>query len=212
MLLRKAIRIMMEIKKITDRISFIPEIREPLSAEVFLIQGDEYLYIFDVGFSDEVTEYLNNIQQKKRVVISHFHRDHLGNIKKTQYDEIYIGNYTKKYLEGSEVKIVTEPVKIHDGVDITIYPMPSSHSKGSLAVLCEDILFMGDSAYPEPKDDKDFYNVTLLKEQHDFLESLAASFVINSHEDGRKRKIEVEKRLLMMHYAKRKPGEAYIEV
>ena len=211
MLLRKAIRIiMMETKKITDRISFIPEIREPLSAEVFLIQGDEYLYIFDVGYSDEVTEYLNSLNVKKKVIISHFHRDHLGNFAKTDYDEIYIGNFAKKYVQDGTV--VTEPVKIHDGIDITIYPIPSSHAKSCLCLVAEGIVFLGDAAYPEEKDGKSYYNVTLLKEQQDFLESLDVKNAINSHEDGRLRRIQVIKRMLSVHYVKREQGNPLIEV
>ncbi len=210
MLSLKSIRMIMETKKITDRISFIPEIREPLSAEVFLIQGDEYLYIFDVGFSDEVTEYLNSLNVKKKVIISHFHRDHLGNFPKTDYEEIYIGNFVKKYVPDGT--IVTEPVYIHDGVDITIYPIPSSHAKGSLCAVCEGIVFLGDSAYPEEKDDGACYNVTLLKDQYDFLESLDASHVLNSHEGGKLRKIQIVKRMLLMHYSKREQGIPYITV
>ena len=35
--------------KITEQISYIKASDEPLSADVILVEGKEYLYVFDVG-------------------------------------------------------------------------------------------------------------------------------------------------------------------
>ena len=40
---------------ITDNISYIPASKNPLSADVVIIEGEEYLYLFDVGNNEEVT-------------------------------------------------------------------------------------------------------------------------------------------------------------
>jgi len=90
---------MIEPVKIKDRISYIKASEEPLSADVVLIEGKEYLYVFDVGNDSEVAEYLNAIPQKKRIILSHFHPDHMGNIGRMKFDTVFFGTNTEKYLQ-----------------------------------------------------------------------------------------------------------------
>ena len=66
--------------KITEQISYIKSSDNPLSADVSLVDGQEYLYVFDVGNNEKVAEYLNAIPKKKRVILSHFHTDHMGTL------------------------------------------------------------------------------------------------------------------------------------
>lgn len=84
---------------ITDTISYIKASDNPLSADVILVDGQEYLYVFDVGNNEQVAEYLNSIPKKKRVILSHFHTDHMGNIGRVDWESVYFGANTEKYFQ-----------------------------------------------------------------------------------------------------------------
>lgn len=84
---------------ITDRISYIKASENPLSADVILVDGQKYLYVFDVGNNEQVAEYLNSIPKKKRVILSHFHTDHMGNIGRVEWESVYFGGNTEKYFQ-----------------------------------------------------------------------------------------------------------------
>jgi len=85
--------------KVTEYISYIKASGSPLSADVILIEGQEYLYVFDVGNNEQVAEYLNSLPKKKRVILSHFHTDHMGNIGRVNWDNVYFGANTEKYFQ-----------------------------------------------------------------------------------------------------------------
>ena len=84
---------------ITEQISYIKASDNPLSADVILMDGQEYLYVFDVGNNEQVAEYLNAIPKKKRVILSHFHTDHIGNIGRVDWESVYFGTNTEKYFQ-----------------------------------------------------------------------------------------------------------------
>lgn len=85
--------------KITEQISYVKASDNPLSADVILVDGQEYLYVFDVGNNEQVAEYLNAIPKKKRVILSHFHTDHMGNIGRVDWESVYFGANTEKYFQ-----------------------------------------------------------------------------------------------------------------
>lgn len=90
---------MVELIKISDRISYIKASDVPLSADVILVDGQEYLYVFDVGNNEQVAAYLNSLPKKKRVILSHFHTDHMGNIGRVQWENVFFGANTEKYFQ-----------------------------------------------------------------------------------------------------------------
>ena len=85
--------------KITEHISYIKASDNPLSADVVLIEGQEYLYLYDVGNNEQVAEYINSLPKKKRVILSHFHTDHMGNIGRVEWENVYFGANTEKYFQ-----------------------------------------------------------------------------------------------------------------
>ena len=168
-------------KKVTDVDGIIKRIEmseNPLSADVFFIQGSEYTYIVDVGSNDASYEAIKAIP-KKKVIITHFHADHAENLRRLNVpdEDLYVGDYTAKYYGGGTV--IKEPMHLTDGVVIDILPLPSSHAKGSLtAIVNEDTILLGDGCYSNNKG----YNVSLL---HDLIKVLkAAEFkkAVKSHE------------------------------
>ena len=54
---------MAEIIKINDRISYIKATEKPLSADVGIVEGDEFIWIFDVGADESVPISLNKIME-----------------------------------------------------------------------------------------------------------------------------------------------------
>ena len=88
-----------ETVRINDRISYIKASNEPLSADVIIVEGDRYTYLFDVGNKDEVADYLTRLPMPKKVILSHFHPDHMGNIGKIPFDTVYAGANTEKYFQ-----------------------------------------------------------------------------------------------------------------
>ena len=104
-----------------------------------------------------------------------------------------------------------------DDLKLEILPMPSSHSKGSLALIVNDeYIFMGDSTYckyiplKEGEEEHAEYNVQKLKEQIDLLKSIKADKCLISHEKRFIRPKKVVIRQLESIYARRRPGENII--
>lgn len=78
------------IKKLNDRISYIPASEEPLSSHVGIVNGDSAIYLYDVGATFQTLEFLHSLDANKPVsgdiisllrkpydiTVSHFHGDH----------------------------------------------------------------------------------------------------------------------------------------
>ena len=199
---------MADIIKITDRISYIKATEKPLSADVGIIEGDEFCWIFDVGADGSVPISLNKIQKPKNAVISHFHPDHMSNLEHVDLNEIFLGANTFKYAKKG--KIIDKDVFIDDGIEIHIFPLPSSHAKGSLGMKIGDYAFLGDATYSTTKQERVCYNASVLKEEIAVLEKLSAKFFLISHDEKFIRpKEEIISELLEI-YSKRDPKESYI--
>lgn len=226
------------IKQINEYMSYIPSCDRPISSDVGIIYAKDRTYLFDVGSTYECLDFLYSIQGKKQAVISHFHGDHTWwltkhkkgdaglepgderslNYERPEFEKIYIGKGTEKYIPDgmivTEAVTVTDETKDGKSLKLEIIPMPSSHSKGSLALMVNDeFLFMGDSTYCryiEPKGDIEphaEYNVQKLKEQIDLLKSLKADKCLISHEERFIRPKKVVIRQLESVFERRKPGE-----
>ena len=158
---------------------------------------------------------------KKNIVISHFHRDHLLNVQRMCGGEIsldinalYVGAYTSKTfgeIEGVAKNVVMEPLAFDDGVQIQILPMPNSHAKGSLALIVDDYVFLGDATYPMVGHGApDVYNVQILGEQIKLLKSLKPTRFCLSHKRGLVRDKDSVIQFLESVYARRQKNENYI--
>lgn len=222
---------MPRIIKLTDRIQYLQVSYDPLSADVVAVRGDSAWWIFDVGACDEAVDFINALPRnpedssarfKKNIVISHFHRDHLLNLVRfvqgevsLDFDAIYVGAYTSKTfgeIEGVVKNVVMEPVSFDDGVKIQILPIPNSHAKGSLALIVDDYVFLGDATYPMVgHGTPDVYNVQILGEQIKLLKSLKSTRFCLSHKRGLVRDKDSVIQFLESVYARRRKNENYIE-
>ena len=162
------------------------------------------------------------IPLKKNIVISHFHRDHLLNVVRhcngevlLDFDTLYVGSHASKVvgaMREREKVTVAAPLSFDDGMHIEILPIPNSHAKGSLALVVDDFVFLGDATYPmvghgEP----DVYNVQILEQQIKMLKSLSASRFCLSHKRGLVRDKSSVIQFLESVLARRQKNENYIE-
>ncbi len=176
----------MSIVFLSDRISYLPGREEPLSADVGIVEGDRYLWLYDVGCGEEVKrEILDHIQKSGKeanVIISHFHADHLSNLQYIPIKNLYVSGHTLKYTKAGEV--VAEELCLDDGIDLHIFNLPSTHAKGSLCLETGDYCFVGDGTYCTAKDGKPGYNSQLLKGTIETLEKISAGTLLLSHFEG----------------------------
>lgn len=165
---------------IDEKITCIEATDNPLSADVYFIEGNEYTYIIDAGSNDYAYEQITSID-KKKIIITHFHQDHCENIKRIDIadGDLFVGNYTRKTLEKGTV--VDAEMTISDGVKLRIIPIKNSHAKDSLCVVVNDeYLFLGDAFYSSIKG----YNVSLLHDEIALLESVPFTKAVFSHENS----------------------------
>lgn len=200
----------MIINKISDKISYIKASKEPLSSDVVIIKGENYTYLFDVGSNEEACDYINSITGEKCVILSHFHRDHTYNMDRITYSKAYGGVNTKKYFP--QVIPVSEKVYIKDGVDLCIFPFPSSHAKGSVGIVVDNkYIIVGDAIYPAYKDGRAKYNVSLLNEEIKTLKSIEAEYILTSHREKFVNMKDTMVEYLSRIYGERTPGNPYID-
>lgn len=169
----------MEIRNITDRISYFPATEAPLSADVGIIRCDDELWIYDVGSSEEVAESVNALPGHKNIVLSHFHPDHTGNVSRMAYDMLYAGAFTCRKLEKGTV--VDSHLHFKNGIHL--FPLPSGHAKGCVGLEYGDYAFLGDATYSTMKAGQIAYNAGLLKELITVLKSLQANWFLVSHSE-----------------------------
>lgn len=139
----------MGMNHLTPRIRQICATHEPLSADVFIIEGDARYYVFDVGASDAAYEAISELDKPVTVILSHFHRDHIGNMSRLTPSEILAGARTMKYIPHGT--LVDTPLVIRDGVEIKVQPCVSPHAPGCLIATVDGAYtFVGDLHYTRP--------------------------------------------------------------
>ena len=202
--------VIMSLIKLTPEISYLPSIENPLSSDVVFIKpdGSDTTWIFDTGTCGEAANLINQIEGKKNIVISHFHPDHILNLLKVKYDKLYVTKYTKKYTRAGE--IVEGEESFADG--IKLYPIPSSHSKGSLVLEYKDYAFLGDATYCHFRLSAREYNVQLLEQMIKKMEEIQAPNFCLSHDKGFVQPKESVLRIYRKILARRKAGNPTINV
>ena len=200
----------MPLINLTTEISYIPSVETPLSSDVVFIkpEGSEVTWIFDVGTCGEAAELINQIEGKKNIVISHFHPDHILNLLKVKCDNLYVTKYTKKYTRAGT--IVDEELSFPDG--IKIYQIPSSHSKGCLALQYKDYVFLGDATYVRFRLNAREYNVQLLEQMIKKMEEISAPNFCLSHDKSFVQPKESVLRIYKKILARRQNGNPTINV
>ena len=165
---------------ISERIRYLPATNDPLSADVFCIEGDKYYYVYDVGNDDRSLRYINQIGKEKVVVLSHHHKDHTGNIVDLHYRDLYVGKKTYETI-GTGV-IVEDKLTINDGVRIDVIHCVSPHTDGSLIVTIDnEYTLIADLYFTRPPFDKE-----KAMKMIDSLRSIDTKYFVISHQEEEK--------------------------
>ncbi len=166
-------------ERFSERIFHLPASGEPLSSDVFVIRGDSRCYVFDVGACDEAYRLIRAIEMPVTVILSHFHRDHTGNMARLDGDmDVLGGARTVKNL--GRGTLVDRPVTIRDGVLLKVQPCISPHAPGCLiATVDETYTLLGDLPYAQPGGGQG-EAVGMLRE----LKRLPSRYLIPSHREG----------------------------
>ncbi len=164
--------------ELAPRILQIPAASDPLSADVFIIEGDARYYVFDVGANDEACAAISALDKPVTVILSHFHRDHTANMSRLAPDETLAGARAMKYITGGT--LVDAPMAIRDGVEIIVRPCVSPHAPGCLIATVDGAYtFIGDLHYARPGtgqgEAKGMLNV---------LKTVDTRYFVPSHMDG----------------------------
>lgn len=125
-----------DMNTIGKRIKYLPASNDPLSADVYCIEGDKYCYVYDVGNDERSLQNINQIGKEKVVVLSHHHKDHTGNIVGLHYRDLYVGKKTHEVI-GRGI-IVEDKFTIDDGVRIDVIHCTSPHTDGSLIITVDN--------------------------------------------------------------------------
>ena len=162
---------------INDKISYIEATQDPLSADIGIIRDESGLWLFDVGND---ADRIAGLIGEYNVVLSHFHQDHAGSIDRIRVKELYLSKETYRHVGRGTV--VASDIRIGG---MHIFPIPSSHTKGSLGLeVDESYAFVGDALYSKVKDGCYIFNAQLLKTEIDVLSGLKAPFFLVSHIKG----------------------------
>ncbi len=206
---------MLNLTKINDHISYIEPTANPLSANVAIIKTNKNIWLYDVGNNPDIPDIIDELNVDKlnvNVILSHFHPDHIGNINKINGNHIYQSKNTFKYTKVGD--IVDSDIFIEDdNIKLHIFPVPSSHAKGCIALeVDEQYCFLGDAIYPKNNPDVKLYNSGILKEQIDTLKKIKASKYMLSHKTPFAQSSKGIIKWLEHIYATRKPNEVYINI
>ena len=184
-----------------------------MSANVVMIEGKDALWLYDVGNHPDIPAIIDTYSNGRKVnaILSHFHEDHIGNLPGMGVDEVYQGKYTHRHTDMGTV--VEDDIYIQDGdVSLHIFPLPSSHAKGCVALeVNEEWCFLGDALYAMQKCGHNLYNAGVLKEEIAVLENVKAKHFMLSHRTPFETPKEIIMRWLGDIYDRRVKGEVYIE-
>lgn len=200
-----------ELIKLSPKISYLPASEPPLSSDVGIITVNRAVWIFDVGSNEEALKLINGIEGEKRIVLSHFHADHIDNMSRLSCNKIFCGGFTSKKLSqtGDADMIVVDKDLYFDG-GVHLFPIPSTHAKGCVGLEIDDFAFLGDAAYCSVKDGKAGYNAGQLQGLIKTLKGLRAKKLLLSHSQPLECDREEEISMLEEIYSLRKKDEAYI--
>lgn len=210
-----------QLKRLSDKICYLPASEAPLSADVFFIEAGSVVYIYDVGSSAAARERIEAVKQKKIAVLSHFHADHTANAAELTFEALYAGRETLRHT-GCGIPVDGE-ILLEESVPIRLVPLPSSHAKDCV-VLCygTEYAFCGDAVYAAGKKFpakgteayavKRVYNSQKLKAMLEALKRLDAKYLVLSHDKRLVYPKEEVIRPLEMIYKRRDKNSAYIEL
>lgn len=169
-----------DMNTIGKRIKYLPALNDPLSADVYCIEGDKYCYVYDVGCDDRSLRYINQIGRETVVILSHHHKDHTGNIVDLHYRDLYVGKKTYEII-GKGI-IVEDTLTINDGVRIDVIHCISPHTDGSLIITVDnEYTLIADLYFTRPPFEKE-----KAMKMIETLRNIDTKYFVISHQEDEK--------------------------
>ncbi len=188
----------------------LPGSEEPLSSDAAVMEGRERRYLFDVGARPEMLRELLAHPRPTVIMLSHFHPDHLGNLPLLPEAELLLSPHTLRYTKRGQT--VAEEKSWDDGMHFRLFPFPSAHAKGCLALeLDGEAVLVGDAFCPTQKGGRTVYNVQALAGQLAILQASPAERILCGHRMDRPLPKAEVLRTLTMLYERRCPGDPWVE-
>ena len=167
-------------KAIGRRIRYLPASNDPLSADVYFIEGDKACYIYDVGNNEEALRCINQINKEKMIILSHYHRDHVGNADNLDFCGLYAGK--KTYETIGKGTVLENRIVIDDGVKLEIMPCPSPHTDGSLIVnVDKEYTLIADLYFTRPP-----FEMENAMQMLEALKKIETKYFVVSHQEDDK--------------------------
>ena len=165
---------------IAEKIKYLPATDNPLSADVYFIEGDRYCYIYDVGNDDHSLHSINQADKETVIILSHYHKDHIGNMERIDVRNLYVGKKTYETIRKG--KIVENAFTIHDGVKIEVIPCQSPHTEGSLIInIDNEYTLIADLYFTRPP-----FDVSKAMKMIETLKSIDTKYFVVSHQEAEK--------------------------
>lgn len=162
---------------IAENIKYLPATNDPFSADVYFIEGDNHCYIYDVGNDDNSLHHINQVNKGKTIILSHYHKDHIGNIEHINYRNLYVGKKTYETIGKGE--IVEDAFTINDGVKIEVIPCTSPHTEGSLIINVDnEYTLIADLYFARPP-----FDSSKTMEMIEILKNVDTKYFVISHQE-----------------------------
>ena len=176
------------ISSLSPAISYVKGREDIPCPNIYIVSGKESSLLVDVSNDPAMLEEaLNYVKDKKlapikMVVITHFHPDHLDNLKYLPSGiTIYASKYTSRYIHQA-VSIVSQDTTLNLGdKEVRLILVPSLHSKGSLDILVDSFLFVGDSLGPREGKDGLYYDKSIAYEMEKRIKEIPFAYGVEAH-------------------------------
>jgi glyoxylase-like metal-dependent hydrolase (beta-lactamase superfamily II) len=176
------------INSLSPSISYVKGREDIPCPNIYIVSGKESSLLIDVSNDPSMLEEaINYIKDKKlaplkKVAITHFHPDHIDNLKYLPSGvTIYSSKYTSRYIN-QEVSIIIQDTTINLGdKEVRLILVPSLHSKGSLDVLVDSYLFVGDSLEPREGKDGLYYDNSIAYEMEKRIKEIPFDYGVEAH-------------------------------
>ena len=195
----------MALISIDDTIQVIEATEDPLSADIGIVRDRDRIWLYDVGSRPEAVAELTG---EYRVVLSHFHADHVGNLDRIKTAALYVSDQSFAHVGRGTILRQAQSFG-----EIRVFPLPSSHAKGCLGMeVGGKYAFVGDALYSRLREGCYVFNAQLLQEEIAVLSRLQAPWLLVSHFKGLIREREAVLRELEALYGLRDRNRPEIEI
>lgn len=176
------------IYSLSPSISYVKGKEDCPCPNIYIVFGKTSSLLIDVSndptMLEEALNYIksNHLAPLKMVAITHFHPDHIDNLQYLPGGiTIYSSKYTSRYIP-KPVSIISQDTTLNLGdKEVRLLLVPSLHSKGSVDVLVDSFLFVGDSLGPREGKEGLYYDKSIAYEMEKRIKEIPFTYGVEAH-------------------------------